>query len=1166
MKRRTLILSLLALVSLDLQAQTADDYVNAGRNALQGHDMASLALANSNFNKALTIDVSNAPANLLAAGTRLLLLPQNPTVSQALTSIGLPQVGRDIYNWTAELPKDSNGNTIIPASANSSQVVTLYSNSVLPALAACQTNLSRITDQGFLLNLTAAETDGQDVTIDYGDVQILRALVSAGQFMGHVMSSENLGVVISHIAQLGKSDQLSFQRILSDYPSLFKLTSASEVVASLPPFTNAIAYYLGASDFLENARTPGADRLFTLSTNDMDREVEFRTNAILALQSVDHPVVFDIQGESHTVYLGAWFTGSNSARSFLPAFNGNRYVYNSMPDYTFGGLLTDTPATEIELLARQALGRPAPGIYMGEFFAMDNSFNEIDGTVAAFVRTNGLVTFIAVVTNFDGKGEFVEQSVTLKHDLNFDTNGINGNISFQNGGSISGNLNNDNGDWFGNGLDGSLVSSGDFQASAGYYTGTYSSPSQSGQLRAILAPDGQFIFIPFNGSNPSGGGAGQFDSLNHAVIDSGGGSTVRATNNPAKLQITGTFDNPTDNPPTHGTFSLSRSVSLPSDTPPFLSGLLGATNTATQGADETLTVLAGGSPPFSYQWYSNDVAIAGATGPNLVLHAVDNTFIATYSVTVQNLAGQTNDSTVLAVVAEQIVPTLAITAPKPNQKWSNDVFVVTGTAGDNAAVTNVSCRINGGDWINAAGTTSWSVAMPTPPGTNVAEAFATDSSGNHSSTGKVSFVRIAIDQLKVQMVGLGTMAPNLSNKVLIVGSANVIKVTPAPGYVFSNWVNGITLAVLTNGPTLSFTMSSNLVLQANLVTNPFVAPAGAFNGLFSATEPRQQDKSGWFTFTLKNTGSGSGSLKIGTKPYSFTSTFDLSGYASNSVKYGTNTLSLTMHLNLPQGDTITGAISNGATWGAPFTAYRQISVGAASAFTNSYTLLILGTNGDDALPEGAGSATVTVDSTGKAKILGTLADAAAINQTVPISKDGDLAFYSAAYSGLGSIYGWLKFINTNPPNYVGGVVSWIKPAQTTSKAYTNGFNFETMATGEAWTPPAAGSRALEISNSIVVFEESGILGFTNNVYLTLNNTVTNASANKLTFTFAPKSGLFSGSVTVPGTTQSILFKGAMLQDDNEGFGSFVNSNHIGSVSFGLPEILFAPALSPAPEK
>ena len=155
MKNYKLLALAVCFFAANLIAQTADQDVAQGRTDLVAHDLAG---AYASFNAAATLSPTNAEANALLAVTRLLVLPQQAAGSNFLTTLGFSKTGRDIYNWQSTLPVDSNGNTKVP-SVNTSVGIALYKSTVIPALGASLTNLSRITDPGFTLSLTADETD-----------------------------------------------------------------------------------------------------------------------------------------------------------------------------------------------------------------------------------------------------------------------------------------------------------------------------------------------------------------------------------------------------------------------------------------------------------------------------------------------------------------------------------------------------------------------------------------------------------------------------------------------------------------------------------------------------------------------------------------------------------------------------------------------------------------------------------------------------------------------------------------------------------------------------------------------------------------------------------------------------------------------------------------------
>jgi hypothetical protein len=94
-----------------------------------------------------------------------------------------------------------------------------------------------------------------------------------------------------------------------------------------------------------------------------------------------------------------------------------------------------------------------------------------------------------------------------------------------------------------------------------------------------------------------------------------------------------------------------------------------------QGASVTFTVVAGGSEPLTYQWKSNNVAIAGAPNAStLTLNNIQPSFAANYSVFISNAAGNTNSSAVSLTVVPVAVGSFAATvvADQPVAYWRLD--------------------------------------------------------------------------------------------------------------------------------------------------------------------------------------------------------------------------------------------------------------------------------------------------------------------------------------------------------------------------------------------------------------------------------------------------------------------------------------------------------------
>ncbi len=175
-------------------------------------------------------------------------------------------------------------------------------------------------------------------------------------------------------------------------------------------------------------------------------------------------------------------------------------------------------------------------------------------------------------------------------------------------------------------------------------------------------------------------------------------------------------------------------------------------------------------------------------------------------------------------------PTLTITSPTSFQRWSNEVFTVTGTAKDNVSVSNVLYSLNNSAWASATNLNNWSnwtAQVTLTPGTNSLRAYAVDGAGNTSTTNNVTFDFVVTNQLQILAYGLGTISPNYSNAWLEVGRDYSMTASPASGFVVTNWTiatNQLSGRV-TNNATVQFMMVSNLILQVDFadMTKPTLA-------------------------------------------------------------------------------------------------------------------------------------------------------------------------------------------------------------------------------------------------------------------------------------------------------------------------------------------------------
>ncbi len=258
------------------------------------------------------------------------------------------------------------------------------------------------------------------------------------------------------------------------------------------------------------------------------------------------------------------------------------------------------------------------------------------------------------------------------------------------------------------------------------------------------------------------------------------------------------------------------------------------------GQGQTLSVTASSSNPALIPNPTVTYTSPNASGSLAFAPAANASGSAVITVSVNNSGASNNvtsQSFTVTVVNDHTLPTLSITSPTLNQQCSNATFTAAGRAADNVAVASVLYSLNGGPWTNAVTAnnwTNWSAPLPLVPGTNTLQAFALDTSGNASTTNSVRFEYVVLTPLSVQVFGLGVPNPkwgflssgyypgwgwlpgDTNGTRLAVNETYALTAVASPGFAFTNWSDGNGNR-LTNGPTLRFTMATNLALVANFV-------------------------------------------------------------------------------------------------------------------------------------------------------------------------------------------------------------------------------------------------------------------------------------------------------------------------------------------------------------
>jgi hypothetical protein len=532
--------------------------------------------------------------------------------------------------------------------------------------------------------------------------------------------------------------------------------------------------------------------------------------------------------------------------------------------------------------------------------------------------------------------------------------------------------------------------------------------------------------------------------------------------------------------------------------------------------------------------------------------------------------------TLIANFVDVTPPDISISSPIKNQRWSNNVFTATGTARDNVAVGSVYYQLNGWGWAPATpGDANWSnwTAILTPlQSKNVLQAYAVDTSGNVSPTNTVHFLYVPSAVLAVQTNGNGKVTPDDDGKLLAIGTNYTVKASPGTNWLFSNWVGGTVppYSVLSTTSNYTFAMQPNLVLQANFVTNPFLAVAGVYSGLFYPATGVTEASSGFVSVAIATNSKGAytGKLLVDGGSNSFSGSFDLTGIAhTNLTRRGKTPVSVTLNLDFNRADAaMGGSVSNDAEggWSSVIEADRAVFSAAgnpATDYTGQFTLLFPpGTNAPAGSPDGYGYAAMTNTLAGNSTLGGALADGTPFAWSAPIAGNGRIPLYQSLYSGKGSLLGWIYLTNEPPQEVLAGSwVSWIKPS-IPGALYPSGFTNLTGVLGSPYTNTAkAGEPVLNLTSATLVLTNGDLTGGTliyTNIGVTPGslNTLTNLDAgnaslsptNHLVIAINTNNGVVTVTFQPTGAKTSSVAHGAVLQNQTNAAGYFLGTNETGA--------------------
>lgn len=582
---------------------------------------------------------------------------------------------------------------------------------------------------------------------------------------------------------------------------------------------------------------------------------------------------------------------------------------------------------------------------------------------------------------------------------------------------------------------------------------------------------------------------------------------------------------------------------------------------ALAGSTAVLQAAADGAPPLRYQWthagtnLMDSDRISGATSASLSLAWVEPGDAGLYALEVRNDVGcQTSAGVGLTVLPDKTRPVVAFLSPRPNARVTNATAVVRIRANDNVAVREVFCQREGEPWSLAMpGEEGWEVPVTWTAGTNRLRAYAVDGSGHVSVTQSMSLVFVVPWPLDLAVVGQGRLVPDRRGTLLEVGRGYAMTAVPGPGYVFSNWVGGVT----SSEARISFLMQSNLVLQANFVPDPFRALRGSYQGLFYDTQAPAHENAGRLALTVTERGTFSGRLTQGRVGSAFSGRFDLNLAASNVVTRPGRE-SWQVQLGLVAGtDRVEGTVAAGG-WTSACLGFRSLFhavTNPATHMAGRYTAALGSGGGEEDAGGVSGVGTLYVNAAGGAQWSGVMADGTPVGQGAAVALQGGWPLYVSLYGGQGSVFGWMAL---TPEGSSGSDVEaldslrWTKPGGL-GGMYPDGLTNTLTVVGSRYRVPRRGELVLPLTNGVVLLAGGGLpLGLTNRLTLAAGHRflVDPPNPQDLTLSLLPATGWVGGSFRHPATGLRSSIKSVVIQSQVFATGFFLGSEFPGMFYLG----------------
>lgn len=374
-----------------------------------------LAQKNLPYANSMFAQGSDAEAKTLKALTSLALLQRD---SSTVTFLNNLYVDSPANIWDARdvgySPNPSGPNPFrAQNNANANQISSILKNSHLPVYLQAETDLTAFTSDTLLVPLGRSETGYPDISLDRGDVLMIRALLACGRGAAYLINSQNSSILINEFMSLTEEPgPVTIEKFLAKFVDAGKLANPSDLPLARQEFKNAITLYKEASEWIRIQRPNNAVRLFNLPgsfgvnpgevyTAGLAEEAAFRAKLdeyALLLDGSRLLTGFDNK-PIDTLNAKPFFDGLVNLRSILPSFRKNKIRQGDVTDAfaKAGGIYPgNTIALTEGLLQKRTADHPTdPYVFFGLFVPPSLSITTPTGNrvTEGYTPSSGVVSY-----------------------------------------------------------------------------------------------------------------------------------------------------------------------------------------------------------------------------------------------------------------------------------------------------------------------------------------------------------------------------------------------------------------------------------------------------------------------------------------------------------------------------------------------------------------------------------------------------------------------------------------------------------------------------------------------------------------------------------------------------------------------------------------------------